>query len=318
MRQSGVTERPRMVEFFRSFAGHVNENTSIVSRTHDLARENIDYGNAPLLNLLKFDDDGREGIAEDANGFHLFWAANGAKKVGDVEPGEIVDAVPDRIIAGDRSVPHNTVLEPAISCIRCHASDAGWRIVRNDVKYLVKDLLDIFTDISRKRQMPIRTQDEIDRILGLYRGDPELKALPRARNDLANAYLTASGVWDKTTQVDIVKRGSAEIARIFDTYNFGRIHPSQALLDLGLDIEDLKVDVIGLSFYDQQRAGDRLKALLMPLKGQVAPDLVLTEDPVLGLLEAGLDIDRREYDLRQSFISARVAARLAAEGQLKK
>ena len=300
--KSGVTERERICEFFWSLTGEVTETQPLITQTLDLDVQTFDLGDDLLANLLRPRAKGKEIIYTDANGFPGFFAANG--------DGKILDQVPDTVIAGDRSTPHNTVLEAGISCIRCHGTDRGLRTVRNDIRKVTGAFSDIFGDFSRfpvfRPGMTRQQQDEVSIIFALYKGDPELKTLPRARNDLGNAYVRVVGQWEDKPgpQLDIVSKGSAAIAEIFDHYLFDGVTAVDALRDLGIEPDGYSV--LGARIPDVKAAGEHLGRLLPPLPGATVYGID-PEDPRIALLKGGGVLERRRYALVEGFIAARVA-----------
>lgn len=275
--RSGVTGRPRRADFLRTLAGL--ESQSIISVTHDIKAADIDIGTHPIMNLLNFRDAGREVIFERPNGLHGFVLFDGQ--------GKRVDEVPPDI-AADHSIPapHATRLQPAISCIRCHGQDSGWRTVHNDAKKLLSGVLDAF---------PTRRQDEIDRLAGLYAGDVERKLLPRARDDYNAAILKTTGPWKKgrADQTEIAARTAAGLAQIWRAYWYDLVDAERVLTDLGVKV-DAKDDAVKL-----------LRQTVPPPK--LILDGRVPEDPRIGALVVGLSIGRADYDLVYSYIASRRA-----------
>lgn len=278
MSYSGVTSRPRRVDVFKTPAGR--DSQGIISVTHDLAREDIDIGKHPLMNLLDFKDTAREVIFERPNGLHGFALYNGQ--------GVLQDVVPQNVTS-DGTVPHpqHNVLQPPISCIRCHMVEGGWRVAENDVIKLARelDIIDDLGELKRKKDQP----DVIDRLVGLYRGDLERKVLPRARDDYAFAILQATGPWPGSKdQTDIVRLTGQFLADEFSAYNFARVDARAALVDLGIDPPEKDKD-----------CAKALKKALGPPPGGL-------EDVRQGMLYAGGQDVRHDYDLAYAFMLSRV------------
>jgi hypothetical protein len=311
---SRVTSRPRRIDFLRTRSGHFNVNTSIVSITQDLARDNVDIGVHPLMNLdpcfvNKFD--AKEIITEMINGLNEFLIENG--------DGGILDEADANKVVTDTSIPSpfQQVLRPAISCIRCHANDFGWQKVTNDVNRLtINKFLDIYDDISVRKYGKLFSRDQvIDRLVGQYAGDPELLALPRARDDYARAILRATGPWDGSKDnTDIVRLSGNEIASIYGDYWYKKLTAVDALTDLG----------VAWGGTDAKAAGKKLREILsldtnavnantqwvyQPKPGEV---VLIPEDARIGLLMEGVGITRTDYDLIYSFIATRYATKKLA------
>lgn len=267
--RSTVTSRPRRVDFLRTLVGKIEDNASLISVSHDIRAKDIDIGTHPVMNLLNFKDAAREVIWERANGLHGFVLFDGNGKRQDEVP-------PD--IAADHNIPtpQATRLQPAIGCIRCHGSQSGWKIIHNDAKKLLTNLLDIF---------PNRKANDVDRLAGLYAGDVERKLLPRARDDYNAAILKATGpilalpggiFAGKVDQSEIARVTAEGLSQVFKEYWYDLVTLNTIKADLG--VKQLK--------------------LAIPLDGM--------EDPRIGAILSGIEINRSDYDLIYSFLATRV------------
>ncbi len=292
MFKSAVTGKPRRTDFLRSPTGR--DSTGIVSITHDLFDEAIDIGQHPIMNLLKFKDSGREGIFEQRNGLHGFWLTDG--------DGRLADEAPPNLVA-DHQIPspHTRRLQPAISCIRCHGlgRDDGWKPAKNEVKQLLAKQNrrgDVLGDLTNRGNT---IADALDRLAGLYQGDPENRLLPRGRDDYAAAVLKATGPWaESKDQTDVVNLSAARISKVWDERHYQMVTPRQALRELGLVVAE-------------KDAHDVLEAVLPP----AAEDAVLgivPEDPRVVALLAGLAINRVDWDLIYGFAATRAQRALKA------
>lgn len=286
MRRSGVTIRARQIEFLPTLGAKLGTSRGLFVATRDNSRKDIDIGTSPTANLLNFKQAGSEIIWERANGLHGFAAADAN--------GKFVDQVPDDI-AADTTIPppHGTVLESAISCIRCHRTEGGWRIVKNSVRDLLKSgRFDIFDDLNGKTR-----EDVLDRLAGLYSGDLEEPdgVLPRARNDYAKAILRVTGPWDasksKPAQLDIVAVSGQKLADLFGGYFYDAIDAQRALAEMGVRVES-------------KEAAAKLRSMLAP--APVVGAVALEDERIAALME-GESISRAEFDLVRSFIAARMA-----------
>lgn len=292
MFKSQVTGKPRRVDFLRSPTGR--DGTGIVSITHDLFDSAIDIGQHPIMNLLKFEDSGREGIFEQRNGLHGFWLTDGAGKLADEAP---PDLVADHMIPA----PHTRRLQPAISCIRCHGvgRDDGWKPARNEVKLLLARKNrrgDVLADLTDKGAT---VADALDRLGGLYAGDPENRLLPRGRDDYAAAVLKATGPWaGSKDQTDVVNLASARISKVWDDRHYKMVTPQQAVRELGLVVAE-------------KDAQEVLEAVLPPAVEDSVLGVV-PEDPRVVALLAGLAINRVDWDLVYGFAATRAQRSLKA------
>jgi hypothetical protein len=295
-----------------TLSGHINNNTSFLSITQDLKRDSIDIDQHPILNLDPFSVvrfDAKESIRELTNGLNEFALWNGA--------GDLLDQATDDV-AVDTTIPspYGTVLEPAIGCIRCHAGDAGWRVIHNDVTDLRRKTLDIFDDIGARKKTvkyhgrEYNRQEAIIRLAGLYAGDPEVTALPRAREDYARAILRATGPWPGSKdQTDIVRLASGEVSSIFASEFYTTLTAVDALHDLG----------VAWQGKDPKAAGKKLGEVLALDPAAVQAGTIYIYplrpgDPTLriedargGLLLSGKALVRSDYDLTYSFMAARHA-----------
>jgi hypothetical protein len=322
---SGVTGRPRRIDFLRTLSGHVAFNTSLLSITQDLKRGSIDIDQHPLFNLDPFSRvkfDAKELIREITNGLNEFVLFNGN--------GDLLDQATDDV-AADSTIPapYGNVLEPAIGCIRCHAKGRGWQTVTNDVALLTqkgKDrpaaLLDILDDISgTKRRGLVGAKREfsrneaIQRLTGLYTADAEMTMLPRARDDYTRAIQLATGQEDGENGVDLAQIRSSDLAAIFNGYFYRKLTAIDALRDLGEVWEGTDAIKAGKRLQEvttkDQNAVQGNTVWIYPLHGGEA--VPVPEDPVIAALYRGLGIERSDYDLRFSFVAARHAAKRAVK-----
>lgn len=278
--RSDVTGKPRQVEVLPTLVGR--DGRPIVSITNDPFDEDIDIGTHPVANLLNFKARGFEVIWSRANGLHGYAIYN--------EQGALVDEVPFNL-ASDSTIPrpHTQRLQPAISCKRCHRSEAGWRLLRNDVTDLTK-ILDIFGDVSDRHRDAI---EQISRLRGLYAGNVEQVLLPRARDDFANAVLQATGPWQESKdQLNLVQLALGRQGEIYQEYVYDLVDARKAMVELGWD------PVPG-----PLSPAEQLRSLLPP------PPVPVLIDPRLGGLLAGKEIKRWDWDLIRNFVVTRIRAK---------
>ncbi len=274
--RSDVTAGPRQISLLPSLSGRLDISSRFVSVTNDLKHANIDIGRHPLFNLLEIKPDAHEVIFTKANGLHGYALFNGAGKRQDEAP-------PD--VARDNTIPnpHHQRLQPGIGCISCHEADGsdGWKPVANDAKVLTRSL-EIFGDVGqRERSVP----DTLDRIAGLYQGEPE-RIFTRGRDDLAAAVLRSTGPWveSKKAQGDVAKLAAVREVAVYRGYVLDLVTPRRALAELGIDVDE----------------ADATKVL-----GRLLPVRVGLEDPRLAALRAGLGLTRHDWGLAFGFAAAR-------------
>lgn len=219
---SHVTGKPRAIEFFYATNSRPSLGPSLLTITRDYFDGPIDGRRHVLKNLLSYQFDGSEQIGSLPNGmlaFALFDAAGG-----------LVDVAPQNLVT-DRTVPapHTANLQPAISCIRCHASEEGWKAAQNDIALVTggKFAVDIFDDESS----PEDVADTLDRLAGLYGGDIA-EPLRVARTTHAKAVFALTG-----------KEPAPVMEYVGATYNryaFEAITPRIACADAGYAVSDEK------------------------------------------------------------------------------
>jgi len=265
------------------------EGASWGAITGDIKDGDIDIGDRAFANLLTPRRQAREAIFPGSNGFPVFALFNGAGALQDEVP-------PDVAIDTTIPAPHTRRLQPAIGCIRCHGGDGsdGWKPLRNDVKALTKEV-DLFGDLSRRHD----GYDTVDRLAGLYAGNFD-KALRRARDDLAEITLRATGPWGEGDQTGVVKVAANALADEFAAYLYDLVDARAALAELGLAV-------------DAARAPAALKACLPPdvsVHGWFAEVAYVPEDPRLAALKAGLGVSRADWALAYGYAAGRAGPRL--------
>ena len=265
MFRSGVTGKARRVDLFPTLAGGLG------SITRDIKDGNIEAGSHPLRNLLRFQDDGSEIIVAQPNGLHDYLLANAA--------GDIVDEAPPELVR-DHTIPppHTARLQPARSCISCHATETsdGWQPVRNDVQALLKSNLNVFADLS---EIGISRDEALDKLAGFYALDVENAdgLIGRARRDYSAAvYRCAAGIrFDESKSV--VAQVGQLVTSIIHDYDYAEVTPGRAALELGYRPAK-----------DYQ--GDVLADVLGPI------DPTIEADPVVGFLRIGVAVNRSDFE----------------------
>lgn len=262
MFRSNVTGKPRRIDAFQGVGVRPGSGTGLITITYDVADENVDPRRDPIRNLLDFKDDAREIIAEKPNGMHIFALFNGN--------GELQDSAPDNIV-NDHAIPapHTARLQPAISCVRCHGPFDGYQPFQNDVQKMLSGLLDVFDDLDSKQAVP----DTLDRLAGLYAGDLN-KPIRRGRDDYASAVFIATGGMN-------IPDASSVLSQVYGDYNFKSVDAHTACLELGYNVP-------------QAQATGYLNQLLPPLQQDIVG--ISPEDPIIGALKAGLEVNRYQWE----------------------
>ena len=203
--------------------------------TEDRFKGNEQVGNHPIFNLLPdggFRPQGKEALFTKPNGLWAAYLFNGK--------GELVDAAPGNL-ASDRTVPapHVTELEPAISCLRCHGVEDGWRAAPNSVqKLLARDrrgrgmfVVGDLTQLKDGRSV----DDVLNEIASLYQGDASI-ALQSARDTFHMACKNMTrGADGQGLGAD---EACSEIGDVFNRYAYDPIAPCVALAELGIRAPD--------------------------------------------------------------------------------
>jgi hypothetical protein len=254
--RSGVTAKPRAIEEIQGLLG-----TAVW--TEDIVDDNRNPKAHPVLTLLDPKFDAIEAIALKSNGMCDFALFNGK--------GELQNAVPDNVTK-DHTIPapFTARLQPAISCIRCHATGKGFRTLRNDIQTLLRSKpeggyrFDIVGDDSVKD-----SRDAIDRLAGLYRGN--LERLDRGRQDYSDSVFLATGGLS-------VEQVAGHVHAIQDEEQFSEVTAQRMCRYLGVGVnEDEAVPVLRGLLHPETAPGGR-------------------EDARIGFLKAGLSITTQDAD----------------------
>ncbi len=254
--RSGVTAKPRAIEEIQGLLG-------TVVWTEDPADNNLDPKAHPVLTLLEPKKDAIEAIALRANGHCSFAIFDGQ--------GKRADSVPDNI-AKDHTIPSpfTARLQPAISCIRCHAQGSGFRTTRNDISALLKGKPEDglkFDLLGDDRRHDVR--DTLDRLAGLYRGN--LDRLARGRDDYSDAVFLSTGGLS-------VAEVAGAVQAIDDGYRFSDVSPRVACEELGIRT-------------DNDGAVSMLRKLLPAASAPGG-----REDARIGFLKIGVTITRADWE----------------------
>jgi len=216
--RSQITGKPRRMRFVRGVGVRPTAGTGLCSITDDpFDADVVDPDFDPIRNLLVFQSRGSEVILELPNGWHEFslWDANG----------RLVDEAPPQL-ATDHKIPspHSARLQYPISCVRCHASEDGWRKVESDVPKLLARGGDIFGDFAARAHHP-GDAEVLARLAGLYSGDIE-EPLQAARDSYQDVVLRITGKGIIET--------SAAVAKVYADYVWQMVTPELAAAELGV------------------------------------------------------------------------------------
>jgi hypothetical protein len=196
---SGVTRKPRRLSRYQGPLGGVWQ-------TYDFFGD--DPAKDPIRNpTFALDYDASEHIAAKSNGLHVFALFNGR--------GERQDAVPDRI-AKDDSDPHGDgILQPMLSCVRCHVED-GLRPFTSDQRRLLSGGVELLADSPEK----------IDELANFYASPKLERDLARNREDYAAAVARATGGLSTRQAADA-------LAAVYRAYAYEAVDAARAKRELG-------------------------------------------------------------------------------------
>ncbi len=287
MLRSLVTGKPRDISVFSVPSAPPDNAGGAISG--DIADQDVDIGDRSYANILNPRRKAREAIFPKSTRFHRFGLFNG--------DGARTDRVPEDV-AGDTTIPdpHTKELQPAFSCIDCHNRRGrdGWQGAQNDGKEILKkSRVDIFDDLGRTS----RRNDNIDRIAGFYKGNLK-KFLSRARDDLFEATLEATGPWKESTlgQTDVCKLAADRLHAERDDWWWKTVDARRALWETGLEVQAEQA----VALFDQLLPPD--PAGLTELDGEK----VFLEDPTVAALKAGRAVNRSDFAFARDHIAERL------------
>ncbi len=293
--RSGVTGKPRDVTLFHVPAD--KEGGSFGAITGDVGDGDVDVGDRAFANLLAPRRKAREAIFPAANGLSIFGLFNGE--------GARQDEVPPDV-AVDTTIPasHTRRLQAAIGCIRCHGTDGsdGWKPLRNDVRTLLDATYDILGDLGKGGSLSYETRS---RLIEAYTGNFD-KALRRARDDVAEVTLRATGPWKESAdQTDVAKIAAIRLADDYSGYWYDLVTPRMAIGELGVEAPEL--EAVGLL------------NLLLPPDGRANFAGLIVENPAIMALKSGIGVNRSDWSLAFPFAAERARKqRAAVERMLKR
>lgn len=217
--RSGVTGKPRRIDFLFGVFGNP------ASITHDIADEDVDPDQHPLLNLLQFDDRAREVIVARPNGTHAFALFD--------DRGDFQDSVPDNIAHDDTiPAPHTKRLQPAISCIRCHGPFDGYKPFQNEVAQVLSSGIQVALELDGLHLTYPQVKAKLE---GLYAGRLDVPdgVVGRARRDYSAAIYRISGSAYASPVIGV----SEHVSQIYASYRYAIVTPERACLEIGLSVD---------------------------------------------------------------------------------
>lgn len=290
MYRSRVTGKPRRIVFFAHPGARLTEALPAVWITFDVRkRDAVDSSGHAILNL---------GDGYVAKAFEVIIVSRNGEPVYSLhnQQGELLEKA-DADVVADHLVPlpHTNELAGAISCIRCHGDEDGFKSFANDVLKLIdvkRGGVDVFADTARANDA---ISDTLDRLSGQYSGDATV-LLQRVRDDYAKTTLKATGPWQGHDKpLDTVKLSSARIARVYAKARYDLVDAAAALVELGqpaIEGNDPKER--------ERKAQAALRNLLPPDPAAVVNGVVL-ESPHIAALKVGLKINPSDWDSIKAF-----------------
>ncbi len=283
--RSDVTGKRRRIIWFPIGKMRLTQGMPAIFITEDVRDRDLDTSTDPIMNLVDFTPAAYEVIFTKPNGEQGYVLFDAAGKL--LEEGAI-DVVTDHMVPA----PFTARLQAAISCIRCHGPDDGWKPFTNDVKTMLsKRKLDVFGDTS-KGELDKPISDTLLRLAGQYEGDPTILMM-RLRDDYAKSVLRATGSWKQDDgQTNTVKLSSAQISKIYAEDRYNQIDAALALRYLGQPTVEKGKELAALN------------KLLPPVKLNIGG--IIPEDPRIAALKDGLKINPADFTFTYSFMLSRV------------
>jgi hypothetical protein len=309
--KSQVTGKPRTVVFLPSLVGR--DVNAVGSLTLDIKDKDIDLAQRAFANLadpFKFVQ-AYEVIFPSQNGLPVVALFNGNQELQDEAPSGQGGVVDDTTVPA----PHTHRLQSAISCIRCHGAKADfWQSVSNDVpKIFAPDLaydpanLNTFIDPTYKQRL---------QLIGQYKGGGIDLHLSRNRLDFQRknreaVELGIGSVWEQSKEpgwVDVGRLASEYLGDEYNRYAYGTVSPEDALRDIGIVLADRPGETA-------EQRGQRATAAFnqtVPVSLLSAVAGIISEDPRIRVLRAGLSLSRQDWSLVRAFVAGSRVKRRAA------
>lgn len=237
---SKVTAKPRRADFFFGTAARPSTGYPLITITHDIRDGKVDPKAHPMKNLLKFDDDAREVLAQRPNGTLAGWLTDDSGVLQDVVP-------PD--IAKNHTAPEPQTgnLQAVLDCYSCHGPHDGWQPFPNDVQAMLGDIeghrrANILDDEGSREGI----YETLDRLAGLYSGNLN-EPLRLARNtyertcyNIAHSMELPSGkpFHFHALPGDYAKTLMGNVVESTYSYLYDPVTPAMACRDLGYEVDE--------------------------------------------------------------------------------
>lgn len=295
--RSAVTGKMRAIYWFPILVGaQPTKAQSVLFITLDVRNQDVDVGDDPIKNLVRFNEQAFEVIWVGPNGNQKFALYN--------KQGDLLEQGADKVVSDHRiPSPHTTNLQAGVSCARCHGPDDGWIPFGNDVRTIITRQggfnsprnLAVFGDIG-KDELGLSIFETQRRIRDWYDNTDfeRRRLLSRLRDDNAAAVfrsvaLPAAGPWGDKGLTDAVVLSSRELVAAYERDRYQLVDAALALRYMG--------------FVPEKDPLAQLDRLLPPVKESLYG--LVPEDATVGALKSGIKVNMWNFGLSYSFMLTR-------------
>lgn len=213
--KSKVTGHIRKVIFVTANGFRPSAVNPIIIWTEDLGNDQTKIANDGFRNVRKWKAKVIEAIGFKTNGFPkygLFEFGSGKRQ----------DAAPVDVVADYRIPIGNSLeLQGAVSCIRCHSDEQGWKDVATDFSSVISGKIDLLDDIRNVKENKL---DVIESIASQF-GNNIKKPLRRIREDFSEATILCTG--------EKIETLGLQLQYVFEDYLYSTVDTKKAMQELG-------------------------------------------------------------------------------------
>jgi hypothetical protein len=270
---SGVTGKARAITMFQGQGVRVSTGAGVIAITDDPFDANLDPSADPFRQLLDSKSNGHEVFVTLPSGWLEYTLFDGEQKLIAEAPGNLVtdSTVP---------APFTARLQSAISCIRCHAPQDGWKPFVNEVQVMLGDRVRPLGD-TRNLFDP---HSVLSQLAAKYSGD------------LSEAIKVSQDAMDRRV-FKVTRKTAADsclaVANVFNRYEYEHLTARTAAMEIGWEVP--AEDKLGV---------DTFRQLVPPLHA----DGLFPDDPILSRFhvkhfdiesgqQKGLRNTRRQWEL---------------------
>jgi hypothetical protein len=215
---SHVTAKPRSVTIFQGQGTRPSVGAALVSITDDPfdGEDRAEFD--PFRQLLDAKTNGHEVFVTMPSGWVEFTLWDGNKKL-------VAEAPPNLVADHTIPEPFTRRLQPAISCVRCHAPKSLWQPFTNEVAVMLGDKLRVLGDLKGGN----RQAQTLKRLAGLYSGD--------LGSVIREAQTNAS---KRTFEVTKLEAAIAfkTLSDVFGQYEYEDVDAKVACKELGINLQE--------------------------------------------------------------------------------